>query len=497
MIVVDDQSGMAGTVMNQTRRRANDADEEEEAEIQFDEQQEDDNRYESTGISHLQLNKLISFMPGNLSMSGEEIGEITTGIVSRLASSAQKCENVQDTIIYKTMQGLIPEIPPHSQCIDDYANEIVDKCTFSNSFTSFTKFRHAIVGPSKSGKSTFLRILASATLNRMFASGQYRKTMFVQMDMREMVANLSDPIKLYKEIVRITFKHLAAQKVDLAPFCECLCAYFEKLPSLEKLVPLPNKFTVEEDFRNAVPILTEVATNLWQCINTFHSLAPWMTNVMMIPRFMAQAFGFGNIHFVIDHIDASDIEITASEPFDNDKTVITVIEFIKFMLSNDSFVVSCEKDENLLQSLDLATCDGVDLRDCTQIISVVDVDTEHLSKFWFNLTVQGEIKPIKLRDIDCGGCSGYLSLWDNLMVLGDRLWNEQMKDKNSKSAKELKLVLLGKIRQLAPKVLVKIDEESLCPVPIGQIKDFELINLECNEEEEEEEEEHHEEETNE
>ena len=480
MIVVDDKNGMAG-IGQRARHKKNEF--EMDDEDQFEAPDDDDKRYETTGISHRALERLVAFLPQELVGLGADIANDLTGICARLASSAAKCEAVQDTVVYKYVQDILGEVPVHSTCIDAYVGSIVNDCTFGNSFTSFTKFRHAIVGPTKSGKSTFMHVLTNATLARMFANGQYRKTMVMLMDMRKMKDVLTDPLQFYREIVRITFEHLAAQRIDLIPFCDLLTTYFEKLPTLEKCVPLPNKFVMEDDFRNSVPLLTDVAQRLWQCMHRLHSLSIWMTNVVMFPRYVAQAFGFGNVHFVIDHLDASDVDIIPAEPFDQETQVITLIEHLKFMLSNDSFVVSCEDEEHLLESLDLITDDGVDLRDGTEIISVVDTDSEHSEKFCFSLTVDGEPYPMKLRKIDCGGCPGYLHLWDGLIQQGDRLWNEGMKDQNSRIAKELKLSLLGKIRDLAALIICKVDEEDLSVAPMKkQIKDFELVNTECEEE---------------
>ena len=190
-----------------------------------------------------------------------------------------------------------------------------------------------------------------------------------------------------------------------------------------------------------------------------------------------------NCSTIINGFVSSDVDLIPEEPFDQETQVITLIEHLKFMLSNDSFVISCEDEEHLLESLDLITDDGVDLRDGTEIVSVVDTDHEHSEKFCFSLTVEGEPYPMKLRKIDCGGCPGYLHLWDGLIQQGDRLWNEGMKDQNSRIAKELKLSLLGKIRELAALIICKVDEDDLSVAPMKkQIKDFELVNTECEEE---------------
>ena len=478
MIVVDDKNGMAG-IGQRARHKKNEF---EMDDVNAHEVDDDEERYEKTGISHRALERLVAFLPQELVGIGEDIANDLTGIVARLASSATKCETVQDTVVYKYVQDILGAVPTHSICLDAYASELVNDCTFGNSFSSFTKFRHAIVGPRKSGKSTFLKILTNTALARMFANGQYRKTLFVTLDLREIQDKLADPMKFYHEMVHKTFEHLAAQRVEVIPFVDVLISYFDKIPTLEKCIPLPNKFTIVDDFRNAVPGLTDVATSLWNCCHKWHSLSVWLVNVVTLPKYVARAFGFGNVHFVIDHLDLADVDIIPAPPFDDDTQVSTLIEFLKFMLNNDSFIIGCDDEEHLLESLDLISDEGVDLRDGTEIVSVVDTDTEHSEKFCFLLTVKGDHEKVRLRKVDCGGCPGYLHLWDAIIQQGDRLWNEEMRDKNSRISKELRLSLLGKLRELAYLIIYKVDPEELTTDPLKKhISEFELVNTECEE----------------
>jgi hypothetical protein len=129
------------------------------------------------------------------------------------------------------------------------------------------------------------------------------------MDMKALGDVLSDPIRLYVEIVKITIGHLTAQRLDVIPFSESLVAYFTRLPLLDNLVPLPQKFVLQDELRESIPIVTDLAEHLFYCVNVHHSLCLWLTNIVLFPRLIALAFGFGNVHFIIDHFESSHVDI--------------------------------------------------------------------------------------------------------------------------------------------------------------------------------------------
>jgi hypothetical protein len=296
------------------------------------------------------------------------------------------------------------------------------------------------------------------------------------LDLNDVVDTMPYPLEFYKSIVNRTLEFVAAQRLDFIPFRESLVAYFHRLPSLEKLVPLPQKFVLADAFRRAVPILTKLSESLFDAVNTFGSLDIWLTNVVLFPRQVALAFGFGNVHFIIDHLDLADFELDPVAPFDNGQEAVTLIEHLKFMLSNDSFIISGSDEMHVLEALDLFTDDGVDIIDGIQIVTVADVDKDHSDRYFFKLKLEDVPSPWYLRLVDCGGCSGFLTLWDTLVKDGERLKNEEKKDQNSRVSKELRLSLLRKIRELAKLVFRSPGEDGAVGPFANKITTFEVMD---------------------
>lgn len=225
---------------------------------------------------------------------------------------------------------------------------------------------------------------------------------------------------------------------------------------------------------------------------------------VILPRYIAQAFGFNDVQFVVDHVDASDFNLHPEDPFDGDTNAVILLEHLKFMLSNDSFVISCINSENFIDALDLTEEGGVDLRDGTEIIPITDIDNGHSNAYEFTLHIEGGLqKEAKLRLLDCGGCSGFLSRWDEIIKLTDDLENKKsmlsqgngeaqkslslmnsggLQGKTNREAREAKLQLLAKLRELAPLVIMNVDPETNIIEPLnGTIKDFDVIAKETEE----------------
>jgi hypothetical protein len=469
LLVIDAASGSS----RQRRRRSGEGD--SDRSNLYDAEQ-DATTYSQTGVSLRSLEKLLSYLPPGLGITASDLVSLCPGIVARLGSSADRCQTVAETVIYGCLEGLLGDLPAASNSVWDYANGLVDDATFGNAFSQFTRLKHVIVGPPKSGKSVFTRILADAVLARFLATGQYRKTLVFSLDLNDVADTMPYPLQFYKSIVDRTFEFVAAQRLDFIPFRESLVAYFHRLPSLEKLVALPQQFVLADAFRRAVPILTKLSESLFEAANTFRSLDIWLTNVVLFPRQVALAFGFGNVHFVIDHLDLADFELDPVAPFDSGQEAVTLIEHLKFMLSNDSFIISGSDEMHLLEALDLFTDDGVDIIDGIQIVTVADIDKGHNDRYLFKLRLEDVPNPWYLRLADCGGCSGFLTLWHHLAKGADRLKNEEKKDQNSRVSKELRLSLLRKVRELAKLVFRSPGEDGAVGPFANKVTTFEVMD---------------------
>jgi hypothetical protein len=446
LIVLDEDSPLA----RRRRRR----DDELRSDIGETAEAAEPDEFDANGISHRAIAALLGFLPQGLWGSAEEVARLCTGVVARLASRAEKCQALEEGVLWHAIAALLPPAVEVTGAVQSLARRIVDRATVVNSFGAHTGLRHAIVGPPKSGKSVFLRTLTTETLARFFASGQYRKTLVLYFDLVALRDVREDPIALYREIVRITFRHIAAQKVVLAPYVQALTRYFLRIPTQQQFVALPNAFAQQDEFRPAVSILSILANQLYQALNSDRPLDAWLALVVTFPRSAALAFGFGSVHFVVDHLDAIDVDVVPHPPFDMDREASPLIEHFKTMLNSDSFAVSCANEEIFLGLLAPSRDNFVDLREGTQIVSVVGIDNGHQDRYAYRLTFE-DGGSLFLKMDSCGGALGYLHLWDEIITLSNRLRSEEKKDDTSRVSREFRLLLNEKIQGLLALILLR------------------------------------------
>ena len=400
----------------------------------------------------------------------------TPVIIQRFMTQAEELQNKHLSVIKGNTVEFIGDIPSHTQELDNSVQEIVNRGTFATSGGISCNFRVAVVGPHKAGKTTFARILASKIYNRILASNQYKNTMIYTIDFETIENELKDPITFYNTLIETALTQAAAQKLEFTQHLDILKQYFLKLPTLDRLTPLPPKFALMDDFRGPAAILTELSENIFNALRKSCSLQIFMTNVVTIPAFVAKACGFKTVLYLADHIDLTDIDTPCIDDLNNDVSNLPLIEFIKLMLSDSPFIVSCKDEEHLLESLELIADDSSDLRNGTETVSILDTDNspDHSDELTFELKVQGMKEPLLIRRDDLGGCSGYLQKWDELVSFGQLMIIEEHKEKESRKAREAKLALFAKVREFASILFAGEDENGNYAPFTTKILDFEI-----------------------
>jgi hypothetical protein len=150
--------------------------------------------------------------------------------------------------------------------------------------------------------------------------------------------------------------------------------------------------------------------------------------------------------FIVDHLDVADVTLVPNEPFTAGEENEFLIEFLALMLMSDTFVAAARCEEELLRCLSPGTTGALDLGDNLTIVSVVDVDTDHTPRFKFAVrTADGDFR---ISMDTCGGCSGYLVLWDGIVANARRVQDAEKADSTSNYAQELRANLTTLLAEL-------------------------------------------------
>ena len=103
----------------------------------------------------------------------------------------------------------------------------------------------------------------------------------------------------------MVFQALALQRPGTKKYSKLLINYLSNVVfSKDDSIPAPpNQFVNDECFRFSSESVFQLAARLHQCILYQTDFDDWGTTVMMIPVFIAEAFGFKKVHFIIDNLD--------------------------------------------------------------------------------------------------------------------------------------------------------------------------------------------------
>jgi hypothetical protein len=149
-----------------------------------------------------------------------------------------------------------------------------------------------------------------------------------------------------------------------------------------------------------------------------------------LPLILAKASGFENVILVVDNFDACDVQILPEVPFDSVHEYVFVHEFLKMALENTNFIAAAMDTDKFLQvmvptqedSVDLLA--GIDLASTLDVNEVIGQDTGDK----FAVHIDGDIFPLELNELMCGGVTHYLAEWKNLCDVMSRFESQQSGD---------------------------------------------------------------------
>jgi hypothetical protein len=126
--------------------------------------------------------------------------------------------------------------------------------------------------------------------------------------------------------------------------------------------------------------------------------------------------------------------------------------------------VSCLNEQQFFDCAFSSANESPNFGRVSRITSVVDIDTSHFPRFVFRLKLDsGEDAFLKMAN--CGGCPGFLALWDVIVAVAERVRGEEKKESGSQVHQEFRMVLLGHLREISKVVFqglqAKITEFSI------------------------------------
>ena len=289
--------------------------------------------------------------------------------------------------------------------LQEYAANIVHKHRFVvNDQGSEYRFRIAITGPQKSGRSTLAGVIASRFLQEIAANDQWKQTLFVPFDFKALYTYFLIPDALLKNVAEITFNSLALCYPAITPIKDSLIHSFVDITQgrtkLHSSV-FKNK-TLASDLQTALDLLYET----W---NDKSSIQPFYLNVLLLPLTLSRCFNIPKLAIVIDNYDLCNINLSGIDRFsESDSAMLS--ELVSLLLDNASFILVGTQTEALFNIMTPLRMDSVDLTQSVTLVSSLDIikETQYKDKV---ITVTTDTTKIQVTEELFGGCTPFVAKW--------------------------------------------------------------------------------------
>jgi hypothetical protein len=284
----------------------------------------------------------------------------------------------------------------------------------------------------------------------LLASGAWKRTFVFGVD----VAQIStDPLGLYRSIVGLVFKFIAAQLPLAAPHTVALVGTFEAVVGGTPL--LPKSFCTSPDFRPLVPALRRLLGTFSELFRGGRPLAEWVSHTLRLPTLVADVFGFRNCIFVVDHLDLADVTLSDCPPFDNEGMNVLVIEHFKEAMSGASFIAACRDLRAIANLFPAVAEEGTDLTEGLRVVLTLDIAAPKDAVNEFVIILDDDVEfQLVLTAKHFGGCPAFLKWWKEMNEYADLI---DKATANQGDVDELRLFLNGLAGNVVKQLFVTPD----------------------------------------
>ena len=331
-------------------------------------------------------------------------------------------ENKQQRFAF---QNLLSSLPSYTTIIDranltlcgdmiKRANDIINRHRTITTGCVAYNLKSIIAGPRHSGKSTLLAFVAEQFLTELTIAQIWKRNFIFIFDAKKLAVSFSSYIEFYNAFVDLIFNLVRFQRPGFVPYVESVCNYFKGILQSQEPPKLPKRFETNEDFRSAARALKQIGLELYKCTQDPAAFMAWHTNVLLMPSLVASAFGFSQIHYIIDNAEYLDAEFAPSYPFVDTSDTIDIVEYFKYTISNASFAITCENLDEFIEVFGPRE-DSVDLIHSAEFDDVFGFQGEVYGQDKaFMVKFEGDPRSFKFTVADCGGCPAFLSFWEEM-----------------------------------------------------------------------------------
>lgn len=295
---------------------------------------------------------------------------------------------------------------PYHDPVVEIASSFFVKHRFGRGKEAVFRFKGAIVGPRKSGKSTLLGTAVDQYLLELAVSGLWKSTFVFAVDMKVVAPLFGNCCEFYHTLLDHVLDACQKQHPLVRPYLKKIRKQMKSVTEMRS--PLLGHHPYHE-----VDLLAKRLNEAWRDSNAF---GPFITGVFMLPVLLPKALGYEYVSMFVDNLEYADVDIAPHGPFNTDGTGAFAVEHVKYALSQCNFIVGSETVQDVYGVLGAIDEEGVDLTAGLDIMTLYDTtdDLGSRTRYDYVLEVQEEPTPIRVTVDMCGGIVAYLTAWDEL-----------------------------------------------------------------------------------
>ncbi|KAK8886304.1 hypothetical protein M9Y10_041766 [Tritrichomonas musculus] len=325
----------------------------------------------------------------------------------------QKTSDLEGEQLYLWIKGAADQpflkrypMQPYHDPITGIVTDFLIRHRFISNKQYTYRFKGAVIGPKKSGKSTLLGNAVDNYILDLAATGVWKSTFILAIDFKPLSLLLNDYVKYYYKFIDIVVDAISKQKPILRAHITSIRRQLRS--AVENRAPIIGV----HPYRDVDSIVRRI-NEAWRSPYLFTA---FLTNMFLLPVTLAKALGFTNISLFVDNIEYADVNLIPHDPFDSRDCQAIVIEHIKYALNQANFILSAEKSEKLFQLLPPFDEDGVDLSSGIDYITPYEATSDLGSRLKYDFLIEcaQEPQPMRLTVGMCGGVVPFIAAWDEL-----------------------------------------------------------------------------------
>jgi len=273
----------------------------------------------------------------------------------------------------------------------------------------------AIVGPPRSGKSSFLRRMNMKFIQELHFGSHWKKTFVYRLDALSFITSLLDYERFLSNYLSSIIEQISIQRPHIQSDLKIIEKQILQVFSVHSCSSIPP---------NPIGIIIKQIYNTWK-----EDINLWINHVTMLPYSIGKLCGFTSFHFIIDDVDKLNTIHYARYPFPQESISVFLIDHIISLMNKGSFIIVSNMESANANNI----FDFFDIPTVQTYINLFDIDKSD-EKISFNLEFSELGNTYLLQFNDCHGIPRFCDLFRQLLnefeIINSYTTKEYQKDRS-------------------------------------------------------------------